>query len=102
MGLMKPRVTCAILFPILFFLGCHSAYYSAWEKFGGYKRDLLKKRVVAARAEQKAAGEEFKDALTKLKEAYGFEGGKLEKIYNTISHHYDRSISHSEALHKRI
>ena len=99
---MKPRVACGILLSILLFPGCHSAYYSAWEKFGVYKRDLLKKRVVAARDEQKAAGEEFKDALTKLKEAYGFEGGNLEKTYNTLSHQYDRSVSRSEAVHKRI
>ena len=31
--------------------GCQSAYYAAWEKLGVEKRDLLKKRVVAARDE---------------------------------------------------
>ena len=32
--------------------GCRSTYYAAWEKLGVEKRDLLKKRVVAARDEQ--------------------------------------------------
>jgi hypothetical protein len=36
---------------------------------------LLKKRVVAARDEEKAAGEQFKlDAMTRLKEITGFSG----------------------------
>ena len=61
--------------------GCRGTYYATMEKFGVYKRDLLKKRVVAARDEQKAAGEQFKDAMTRLKELYGFDGGKLEKAY---------------------
>ena len=30
--------------------GCRSAYYAAYEKIGVYKRDLLKKSVIAARS----------------------------------------------------
>lgn len=52
--------------------GCRSTYYAAYEKFGVHKRDLLKKRVTAARDEQQAAGEQFKDALTRLKEITKF------------------------------
>jgi len=59
---MKPRFFLGLALALLLLGGCRSAYYSAWEKFGVYKRDLLKKRVVAARDEQKAAGEQFKDA----------------------------------------
>jgi len=99
---MKLRALIGITLSIVVLVGCQSAYYSAWEKFGVYKRDLLKKRVVAARDEQKEAGEEFKDALTKLKEAYGFEGGNLEKTYNTLSHQYDRAASKADAVRKRI
>jgi hypothetical protein len=82
--------------------GCRSTYYSAWEKVGVYKRDLLKKRVVAARDSQKDAGEQFKDALTRLKEMYGFEGGKLEKTYNGLQKDYDRSTAKAEEVRKRI
>jgi len=49
-------------------MGCRGVYYSAWEKFGVYKRDLLKKKVQSARDEEKAAAEQFKDALTRIKE----------------------------------
>jgi hypothetical protein len=77
-------------------------YYSAWEKVGVYKRDLLKKRVAAARDEEKAAAEQFKDALTRIKEMYGFQGGDLEKTYNTLKKEYDRSAERADAVHKRV
>jgi hypothetical protein len=83
-------------------LGCRSTYYSAYEKLGIYKRDLLKKRVIAARDEEKAAGEQFKDALTRLKELYAFQGGDLEKTYNKLKSEYDDSSARAEAVHKRI
>jgi len=82
--------------------GCRSAYYAAWEKFGVEKRDLLKKRVVAARDEQKEAGEQFKDALTRLKEMTGFDGGKLEKAYTGLKSDYEDCNSRAEAVKKRI
>src|SRR6476619_6931357 len=79
--------------------GCSSAYYAAYGKVGVYKRDLLKKRVIAARDEQKAAAEQFKDALTRIKEMYGFQGGDLEKTYNTLKKEYDRSVERADAVH---
>ena len=51
---------------------CRSMMYSTYEKFGVYKRDLLRKQVTAARDEQKQAQQEFKDALTRLKEMTGY------------------------------
>jgi len=72
------------------------------EKFGVYKRDLLKKQVVAARDEQKAASQQFKDAMTRLKELYGFQGGDLEKTYDALKKDYDRSAAKAEDVHKRI
>jgi len=61
---MKPRAWKGLLASVVLLARCRSAYYSAWEKFGVYKRDLLKKNVVAARNDEAAAGEQFKDALT--------------------------------------
>ena len=91
-----------LLFSAVMLVGCRSAYYSTMETFGVYKRDLLKKRVTEARDEQKEAGEQFKDALTHLKELYGFEGGNLEKTYNKIKSDYDRSNAKAEDVRKRI
>lgn len=90
---------------ILMLLGltsCSSVYYSAYEKFGVYKRDLLKKRVVAARDEQKDASQEFKDALTRLKEITKYDGGKLEARYRQLQGDYDDCVQRSTAVHTRI
>jgi hypothetical protein len=82
--------------------GCRTTYYAAYEKFGVFKRDLLKKRVLAARDEQKAAGEQFKDALTRLKAITRFDGGKLEKEYNSLQGEYSDCVSRAESVRKRI
>jgi len=99
---MKAREWTGFLFSLILIAGCRSAYYSAYEKFGVYKRDLLKKKVEAARDDQKAAGEQFKDALTRLQEMYGFQGGDLEKVYRTLQGDYDKCVSRADAVHKRI
>jgi len=82
--------------------GCSTAYYAAYEKFGVYKRDLLKKRVVAARDDQKEAQTQFKDALTRLKEITKFDGGNLEKTYDSLKGEYDDCVEQSETVRKRI
>jgi len=76
--------------------------YSAYEKVGIYKRDLLKKRVVAARDEEKGAQQEFKDALTRLKEITGFDGGELEKRYRNLQSDYDDAASRVAEVRKRV
>lgn len=104
---MKPRLRLIFL-PVLALcfslplVGCKSAYYGTYEKFGVYKRDLLKKRVIAARDDQQQASEQFKDALTKLKEVYGFEGGNLEKAYRELDSEYKQSQDRANAVKKRI
>lgn len=87
---------------VLLLAGCRSTIYSAYETFGVYKRDLLKKRVVAARDEQKAAGEQFKDALNRLREMYGSTGSDLEKAYDKLKGEYDDSVARAEAVRKRV
>src|SRR5437868_585580 len=99
---MRQRAFLGLLFTALMLFGCRSAYYSAWEKFGVYKRDLLKKKVIAARDDEKAAGEQFKDALTRLRELYSFEGGELEKTYTSLNREYERSAARADSVHKRV
>jgi hypothetical protein len=96
------RVACFLLLTLLSVTACRNVVYSTYETFGVYKRDLLKKRVVAARDEQKAAQQEFKDALTRLKEITGFEGGELEKRYRQLQSSYDDAASRVSAVHKRV
>lgn len=98
----KPWLLALILTCAALAGGCRSTYYAAYEKLGVYKRDLLKKRVTAARDGQQAAGEQFKDALTRLKEITKFDGGQLEKAYNSLKGEYDDCVAKSETVHKRI
>ena len=92
----------SLLILVMMLTSCRSTYYSAYEKFGVYKRDLLKKRVVAARDAQKDAQQEFKDALTRLKELTNFEGGELEKRYRQLQSDYDSAADRVQTVHKRI
>lgn len=93
---------CLLGLILLSLTGCRNVIYSAYEDFGIYKRDLLKKAVVAARDEEKGAQQEFKDALTRLKELTGFEGGELEKQYRRVQSSYDDAASRVSAVHKRV
>ena len=102
MRILRSLSLPALVILLLAVVGCRSTYYAAYEKFGVYKRDLLKKRVVAARDEQKEAGEQFQDALTRLKSMYGFDGGKLEKAYATLKGDYDDCAEKAASVRKRI
>jgi hypothetical protein len=81
---------------------CKSSYYAAYEKMGVYKRDLLKKRVVQTRDDEKKAQTQFQDALTRLKAITGFQGGKLESEYRKLQSQYDAAASRVNAVHQRI
>ena len=52
--------------------------------------------------EQEKASEQFKDALTRVKEIYGFEGGDLEGFYNKLSDDYSACERRAEAVEERI
>lgn len=98
----KNLVLCSLIALSTALVGCRSAYYATYEKFGVYKRDLLKKRVTAARDDQKEAQEQFKDALTRLKEITKFDGGQLERAYSSLKREYDDCVGKSEDVRKRI
>jgi len=82
--------------------GCRSAYYSAWETLGKHKRDLLQSKVADVRDEQQEATQELKDAMTRLKELTGFQGGELEKTYKRLQTDYDNAASAAESVRQRI
>lgn len=82
--------------------GCRSTYYKAWETVGVYKRDLLKENVEEARDEQQKATEQFKDALTQLREMYAIDGGDLEEMYDRLQADFDQSEARADAVRERI
>jgi hypothetical protein len=73
------------------------------EKVFGYeKRQLLTKAVTSLRKDEQKAQQEFKDAMTQLKELYGFQGDRLEDMYNKFKAAYDDAASQSDVVHNRI
>jgi hypothetical protein len=91
-----------LLLAVAINFGCRSVYYSTWEKFGKYKRDLLQSKVKQVRDDQKETTVKLTNALTRLKEIYGFKGGDLEKMYRRLQSDYDDSAAKAGALRKRI
>lgn len=97
---MKNSLLIASSFSLL--VGCQSAYYSAMEKVGYHKRDILVDRVEDAQDSQKDAQEQFKSALEQFKSTVQFDGGKLEKVYNQLNDEYNESKEAAEAVSERI
>lgn len=83
--------------------GCQTVYNTTMEKVFGYeKRQLLTKAVTSLRKDEQKAQQEFKDAMTQLKELYGFQGDRLEDMYNKFKASYDDAASQSDVVHNRI
>ena len=87
---------------LIFGTGCQTTYYKTMEMFGKEKRDLLKNRVQEARDEQQKTAEQFKDALTRLRELYGSQGTDLEKMYDRLKTEYDSAETRAGAVKTRI
>lgn len=82
--------------------GCSAAYFSALEKIGIPKRDLLSKRVVAAKDAQSDAQEQFVSALDAYRAVVKFDAGELGERYNKLNSEYESSVSSAENVEKRI
>jgi len=65
-------------------------------------RDILINRVEAASDAQQETAEEFKSALEKFKQVTSFDGGDLEKKFNTLSAAYDRSEDAANNVTRRV
>lgn len=91
-----------LLFGILFSSGCQKTYYSAMEKFGVHKRDIMVDRVEEARDSQHAAKEQFKSALEQFSQVLNYQGGSLEDKYRTLQAEYDRSEARADEVRDRI
>jgi len=91
-----------VVFCALFAMGCSTTYYATWEKLGKHKRDLLRDNVEEVRDEQTDAQEQFKDALTRLKELQNFDGGELEDTYESLNDEYEECVGRAEDVSDRI
>lgn len=95
-------LVCVLGLTPLVISGCQSAYYSAMEKVGVHKRDILVDRVEETRDAQDEAQEQFLNALDQFRSVVNFEGGELEVAYNKLQKEYDRSEAAAESVREHI
>ncbi len=92
----------AIMLSLFTLTGCSSAYYSAMEKVGYHKRDIMVDRVEEAKQSQEDAQQEFTSALEALSVLTHFDGGELEDVYNQVNDKYLDSEKAAEEVRERI
>lgn len=92
----------AIVLSLVTLTGCQSAYYSAMEKVGYHKRDIMLDRVEDAKNSQQNAQQEFKSALEALTALTHYNGGDLEAMYNKINGQYEDSEAAAKEVSDRI
>jgi uncharacterized protein YukE len=91
-----------VIISILTLTACSSAYYSAMEKVGIHKRDIMVDRVVDAKESQQEAQAQFKSALEEMMALTDVDGGDLEEQYNIIQAQYEDSKDAAEHVSSRI
>ncbi|MBH0057733.1 DUF2959 domain-containing protein [Pseudoalteromonas sp. SWXJZ94C] len=82
--------------------GCQSAYYSAMEKVGVHKRDILIDRVEETKDSQQESQEEFQSALERLTTLIDFKGGELQDAYNALNDDYESSLKAANEVSTNI
>jgi len=82
--------------------GCASVQYSALEKVGIHKRDILVDRVEDARDAQADTRENLVSAYEELSSLIGHEGGELEKKYEQLSESVDDASDATEELDEQL
>lgn len=87
---------------VLFFSGCSGVYYSAMEKIGVHKRDILVDRVIEARDSQQATKEQFVSALEHFSSVINFQGGELEDKYRELKKELERSEDQADDVRDRV
>ncbi len=93
--------------PVFFILclllaGCSSTYYSAMEKVGVHKRDILVDRVGEARDSQEAAQVQFKSALEQFGSVVTLKDTDLKKAYEKLDKEYRKCVSAADDVSTRI
>ncbi|WP_085297552.1 DUF2959 family protein [Cognaticolwellia mytili] len=91
-----------LVFTAIAMLGCQSAYYSAMEKVGVHKRDIMLDRVENAQTAQQDAQQQFKSALDQLSQLINYDGGDLAAQYELVNDQYEASKSSAEEVESRI
>jgi hypothetical protein len=81
---------------------CDSMYFSAMEKVGIHKRDILKDRIEDAQHAQEETKEQFVSALDEFKAVLRLEETSLEKRYKSLQSEYDASQAAAQEVRDKI
>ncbi|WP_333608049.1 DUF2959 domain-containing protein [Arsukibacterium sp.] len=81
---------------------CQSAYYSAMEKVGVHKRDILVERVEKAQQSQQEAQQQFKSALAQFSSLLKFDGGDLQRMYEATDSEFQACGKAAAKVSERI
>ncbi|WP_019019312.1 DUF2959 domain-containing protein [Modicisalibacter luteus] len=82
--------------------GCQSAYFSALEKVGIHKRDVLVDRVEEGRDAQQAAQEQFSSALEQFRAVVQVPESELSQTYDRLNAEYEDSEAAAKRVEARI
>jgi chromosome segregation ATPase len=91
-----------LLILLLSTASCSKVYYAGLEKIGVPKRDLLQRRIEAARESQGETKEQFRSALDRFRATVRVEGGELEQRYDELRAELERSEDRAHQLEQRI
>ncbi len=91
-----------LLFLALLVGGCSKTYYSAMEKVGVHKRDILVDRVEGARDSQTEAQEQFKSALEQFASVVKLKDTDLKKSYEKLDKEYTSCEQAAKKVSDRI
>ncbi|MDX2180053.1 MAG: DUF2959 family protein [Bryobacteraceae bacterium] len=82
--------------------GCSGVYYSAMEKIGKEKRDILASRIAEGKKDQEKAKEQFKTTLEAFQALTGFDGGDLEKTYKKLNNEFESAEARAKDVREQI
>jgi chromosome segregation ATPase len=91
-----------LLFAGFLLSGCTNPYYSAMEKVGIHKRDIMVDRVEDARNSQEDAQEQFKSALDQFSSVIALEDTDLKRAYESLNREYEDCVDAADTVSSRI
>lgn len=98
----RRRIALALFCALPLLAACQSAYYSALEKVGIAKRELLLDRVDAARSAQGDAEQAYVDALTAFRAVVAVDAGELESVYLKLKASHDEATARAQGFGDRV
>ncbi|MEM6676212.1 MAG: DUF2959 family protein [Planctomycetota bacterium] len=96
---MRSTILATVLAAAIGSSACSSMYHSL---MGTEERELLVSSVENAQETQTDAQEQFQTTFEAFQELTNFDGGDLEKMYDTLSDEYDDAESAAKKVSKRI